>query len=94
MPEDDVYLTAIVNKYFVQIPPCHSVVYHQRIRMGHTAEIDIPCIEGQWHVGPLCLNDEPSEGYMVYPSIVVFLLSFWGQGEAWSSGTRELRSSR
>jgi hypothetical protein len=39
-------------------------------------EVDIFCIEGEWHVGPLCLDDGPGEGYMVYPSIVVFLLSF------------------
>jgi hypothetical protein len=27
-------------------------------------------------MGSLCLNDRPGEGYMVYPLIVVFLLSF------------------
>ena len=37
---------------------------------------DISCIEGEWHMGPLRLNHRPGEGYMVYPLIVVFLLSF------------------
>jgi hypothetical protein len=44
--------------------------------MGRTEEVDISCIEGEWHVGPLRLDDGPGGGYMVYPSIVVFLLSF------------------
>jgi hypothetical protein len=47
MQEDDVCLTVIVNKYFVQIPPCHYIIYHQRIYMGRTVEIDINCIEGK-----------------------------------------------
>jgi hypothetical protein len=47
MQEDDVCLTVIVNKYFVQIPPCHYIIYHQRIYMGRTVEIDITCIEGK-----------------------------------------------
>jgi hypothetical protein len=74
--EDDVCLATIINEYFVQITPCHSTIYHQRICMGHTSEIDIPCIKGKRHMGPLRLNDESGEGYMVYPSVVVFLLSF------------------
>jgi hypothetical protein len=44
--------------------------------MGRTVEVDVSCIEGEWHVKPLCLNHGSGEGYMVYPSIVVFLLSF------------------
>ena len=74
--ENDVCLATIIDEYFVQIPPCDSTIYHQRVCMGHTVEVDISCIEGEWHVGPLRLDDGPSEGYMVYPSVVVFLLSF------------------
>jgi hypothetical protein len=75
--EDDVCLTTIINKYFVQIPPCHSKIYHKHIWMGRTAEIDIPCIEGKRHVGTLRLKDGPGEGCMVYPLVVLFLLSFY-----------------
>jgi hypothetical protein len=44
--------------------------------MGYTVEIDVPCVEGEWYVGLLCLNDWPGEGYLIDPSIVVFLPPF------------------
>jgi hypothetical protein len=86
MQEDDVCLAVIVNKYFVQIPPCHSTIYHQSICARRTTEVNIPCIEGKWHVGPFRLNDRPSEGYMAYPSVLVFLLSFCFELRAGPSG--------
>jgi hypothetical protein len=76
MQKNDVCLAALIDEYFVQIPPCHSTIYHQRICMGRTAEVDIPSIEGKWHMGPLRLNDGSDLGYMVYPSVVIFILSF------------------
>jgi hypothetical protein len=44
--------------------------------MGCAAEIDVSCVEGEWYMGPLCLNNWPSEGYVIDPLIVVFLLPF------------------
>jgi hypothetical protein len=37
-------------------------------------------------MGPLCLNNWPGEGYMIDPSIVVFLLPFCVEFGAGSSG--------
>jgi hypothetical protein len=55
--ENEVYLTTIIDEYLVQIPSCYSVVYHHSIDMGCTSEIDVSGIEGEWYMGPLCLND-------------------------------------
>jgi hypothetical protein len=84
--ENDVCMATIIDEYFVQIPPCDSTIYHQRVYMGCTAEVDISCIKGEWHVGPLRLDDRPDEGYMVYPSVVVFDLSFCFELRARPSG--------
>jgi hypothetical protein len=37
MQENDIGLTAIVDKFFVQVPSCHSAVDHHGICMGRTA---------------------------------------------------------
>jgi hypothetical protein len=84
--ENDFCLATVIDEYFVKIPPCHSTIYHQHICMGHTAEVDVPCIEGKRHMGPFCLNDGPGAGYMVYPSVMVFLLSFCFELRARPSG--------
>ena len=76
MQEDDVGLTAILDKYFVHIPSCYPVVDHHGVSVGRAAEVDVSCIQDKWYVGPLCLNDWPSDGYMIDPSIVFFLLPF------------------
>ena len=78
-------MTAIVHEYLVQIPPFYSAVYHHCIGKGCTVEINIPCIEGEWYMGQLCLNNWAGEGYMIDPSIVVFLLPFCVEFEAGSS---------
>ena len=70
----------------MQIPPFYLVVYHHCIGMGCTAEIDVTCVKGEWYMRPLYLNDWPGEGYMIDPSIVVFLLSFCVEFGAGSSG--------
>jgi hypothetical protein len=84
--ENDVYLTTIIHEYLMQIPSCYSAVYHHGIGMGCTMEIDVSYVEGEWYLGPLCLNDWPSESYMIDSSIVVFLLLFCVDLEAGSSG--------
>jgi hypothetical protein len=94
MQENDICLAAIIDKYFVQVPPCHSTIYHQRVCMGHTAEVNISCVEGEWHMGPLRLNDGASEGYVVYPSVVIFLLSFCLKLTAGPSGDHVDYSSK
>jgi hypothetical protein len=76
MQENDVGQTAIIDKYFVQIPSCYSAVDHHGIGVGCAAKVDISCIEGEWYMGALCLNDWPGEGYVIDPSIVVFLMPF------------------
>jgi hypothetical protein len=53
--------------------------------MGFTMDIDVSYFEGEWYMGLLCLNDCPGEGYVIDPSIVVFLLSFGVELRAGSS---------
>jgi hypothetical protein len=50
-------------------------VYHQRICVGRAAKVDVPHIEGNQNVGRLCLHHWASEGDVIDPSAVVFLLS-------------------
>jgi hypothetical protein len=76
MQENDVGLTTIVDKYLVQIPSCYPTVDHHGISMGCAMKVDVSCVEGEWYMGPFCLNDWPGEGYMIDPSIVVSLLLF------------------
>jgi hypothetical protein len=53
MQEYDISLTTVVDKYFMQVPPCDSAIYHQCVCMGRTANVDISCVEGEQHKGPL-----------------------------------------
>ena len=76
MHKDDINMAAVIDKYFVELPPRDSTIYDQCVCMGHTVEVDVSCIEGEWHVRPLCPDHGSSDGYMVYPSIVVFILLF------------------
>jgi hypothetical protein len=48
MQENDVRLTAIVNKYFVQVPSCYPKVDHHGIGMGCTAKVKGKCALGQF----------------------------------------------
>ena len=42
---------------------------------GGAAQIDVSGVEGQWHMGPLCLHDWTGDGDMVDAAVMVPLLS-------------------
>jgi hypothetical protein len=74
MEEDDVCLAAIVDQDFVQVPACHATVDDHGVNVGGVAPIDVSSVEGQWHVGPLCLHDRAGDGDVVDAAVVVPLL--------------------
>jgi hypothetical protein len=74
MEEDDVRLAAIVDQDFVQVPACHATVDDHGVDVGGAAQIDVSGVEGQWHVGPLCLHDRAGDGDVVDAAVVVPLL--------------------
>jgi hypothetical protein len=59
----------------VQVPACHAAVDNHGIDVGGTAQVDVSGVEGQWHMGPLCLHDWTGDGDMVDAAVVVSLLS-------------------
>lgn len=85
MQEHGISLAAIIDEYFVEVPPCNSEIYDQCVCMGCTAEVDVSCVEGEWHMRPLCLNHGSGEGYMVYPLIAVFFIVWF---RSWSRTLR------
>jgi hypothetical protein len=46
MQENDVGLTAIVNKYFMQVPSCYPTVDHHGIGVGCIAKVKGKCALG------------------------------------------------
>jgi hypothetical protein len=42
--------------------------------VGGAAQIDVSGVEGQWHVGPLCLHDRTGDGDVVDAAVMVPLL--------------------
>jgi hypothetical protein len=51
-----------------------------------TAQINVPSVEGEWHMRPSCLYDWAGEGDMVNTSVVVPLLSLRFKVHARPSG--------
>jgi hypothetical protein len=74
--ENDVRLAAVVNQDFVQVPACHAAVDYHGVHVRCAAQVDVSGVEGQRHVGPLCLHDWAGDGDVVDASVVVPLLSF------------------
>jgi hypothetical protein len=74
MEENDVHLAAIVDQDFAQVPACHAAVDDHGIDVGGAAQIDVSGVEGQWHVGPLCLHDRAGDGNVVDAAVMVPLL--------------------
>jgi hypothetical protein len=60
----------------VQVLACHAVVDNHGVDVGCATQVDVSGVEGQWHMGPLCLHDWTSDGDMVNAAVVVPLLSF------------------
>jgi hypothetical protein len=73
--ENDVRLAAVVNQDFVQVPACHAAVDYHGVHVRCAAQVDVSGVEGQRHVGPLCLHDWAGDGDVVDASVVVPLLS-------------------
>jgi hypothetical protein len=74
MEENDVCLAAIVDQDFVQVPVCHAAVDDHGIDVGGAAQINVSGVEGQWHMGPLCLHDRAGDGDVVDAAVMVPLL--------------------
>jgi hypothetical protein len=73
--ENDGRLAAIVNQDFVQVLACHVAVDYHGVHVRCATQVDISSVEGQRHVGPLCLHDWAGDGDVVDASVVVPLLS-------------------
>jgi hypothetical protein len=58
----------------VQVPTCHAAVDDHGIDVGGATQIDVSGVEGQWHVGPLCLHDWAGDGDVVDAAVMVPLL--------------------
>jgi hypothetical protein len=69
--KNDISLTAVVYQHFVQIPACYPAVDHHGVCVWNAAQVNVPGIEGERYMGPLCLHHWVSEGDMVHTSIVV-----------------------
>jgi hypothetical protein len=72
--EDDVGLAAIINQYFVQILACYPAIDYHGICMWCTAQINVPGIESERDVGPLCLYYWVGESDVVDTAIVVLFM--------------------
>jgi hypothetical protein len=59
----------------VQVLACHAAVDNHGIDVGCAAQVDVSGVEGQWHMGPLCLHDWTSDGDVIDAAVVVPLLS-------------------
>jgi hypothetical protein len=60
----------------VQVPAYHAAVDNHGVDVGCAAQVDVSGVEGQWHMGPLCLHDWTCDGDVVDVAVVVPLLSF------------------
>jgi hypothetical protein len=58
----------------VQVPACHAAVDYNGVHVGCATQVDISGVEGQRHVGPLCLHEWAGDGDVVDASVVVPLL--------------------
>jgi hypothetical protein len=58
----------------VQVPACHAAVDDHGVDVGGVVQIDISGVEGQWHVGPLCLHDRAGDDDVVDAAVMVPLL--------------------
>jgi hypothetical protein len=59
----------------VQVPACHATVDNHGVDVGGAVQVDVSGVEGQWHMGPLCLHDWTGDGDLVDAVVVVSLLS-------------------
>jgi hypothetical protein len=59
----------------VQVSACHASVDNHCVDVGCAAQVDASGVEGQWHVGPLCLHDWTGDSDVVDAAVVVPLLS-------------------
>jgi hypothetical protein len=73
--ENDIRLAAVVNQDFVQVPACHAAVDDHGVDVGCVAQVDVSSVEGQWHMGPLCMYDWTGDDDVVDAAVVVPLLS-------------------